>query len=43
MQSCGAALPEFDGLGLDAVAAPEGGEGDFAVIEFFADLDAGSR
>lgn len=34
----GAALPEFDGLWDDAVSAPEGWEGDFAVGEFGADF-----
>lgn len=28
-----AALPELEGAGDDAVAAPEGGEGDFAVFK----------
>jgi hypothetical protein len=29
-----AALPEFDGLGLDAVATPKGREGDVAIFKF---------
>ena len=34
MDATGSALPEFDGLGDDAIAAPEGRERDFAVLEF---------
>ncbi len=34
VDSVAAALPEFDSLGLDSVAAPERGEGDIAVFEF---------
>lgn len=34
MDTAGAALPELDGFGYDAVSAPEGGERDFAVLEF---------
>ena len=34
----GAALPELDGFRHHAEAAPEGGQGDFPVFEFFADL-----
>jgi len=33
-----AALPVFEARGDDAVAAPEGGEGDFTVAEFFHGL-----
>lgn len=34
MDATGATLPEFDGMRDDAIAAPEGREGDFAVLEF---------
>ena len=34
MDASGAALPELDGVRDDAVAAPEGRERDFAVLEF---------
>ena len=34
MDAAGAALPEFDGFWDDSVAAPEGRERDFAVLEF---------
>lgn len=34
MDAIAAALPEFDGLGLDAVATPKGREGDVAIFKF---------
>ena len=34
MDAAGAALPEFDGVRDDAIAAPEGWERDFSVMEF---------
>lgn len=33
MDACGAALPEFDSFWVDAVASPEGWEGDFGGVE----------
>src|SRR5688572_6875420 len=38
MQAGRAALPEFDGFRRDAVASPERGQRDLAVVEFLADL-----
>lgn len=38
VESGRAALPKFDGGWFDAITAPEGWEGDFAVVEFAADF-----
>ena len=35
MEAVGFAFPEFEGGGFDGVAAPERGEGDGFVVEFF--------
>jgi len=39
VETAGAALPEFDSLGNQQIAAPEGREGDFLVVELLFDFE----